>query len=392
MNQISISSLKKEAKILRKNNDAIKNHNDSLNAIAKKYNFPNWQDLLDGSYINIEKSHTLNLGKSELEIEQIPYDIGFLADKLSNVKEEIKKEYRKFIRLKNRDSEYVTQRIKILVFNFLDYNGDNNMERKKVESLIDYVCGTYFLYTEKLGQQYDLINIFDFAFFTKQNPFYQMPLSQQYELPIVIQNYFNLMDIPLDFFYGYHYDNKGHSYDHELIKAHLYPIMKTFQIFKEISEINESYSNLDFAISKWCETYGNLTRLSIFGRDFSFVLYNYIFEIELYEDKNNIFMHDRINEILKTSDIHRIKIIPSFPKNKCDFEPKRFWELAEAGISQNVTLSQFEAFVPHALKWELDEETANKIYVKKQYWNKDLSWLDKYEQTSLYYLTKKQGS
>ena len=51
MNYTTITQLKKEAKKLRKNNNNIKNHSDSLNIIAEEHNFNNWDDLLNHSVI-----------------------------------------------------------------------------------------------------------------------------------------------------------------------------------------------------------------------------------------------------------------------------------------------------------------------------------------------------
>lgn len=47
MSAISVQSLKKEAKIARKNNNDLKNHAASLNFIANKYNFSSWEQMLD---------------------------------------------------------------------------------------------------------------------------------------------------------------------------------------------------------------------------------------------------------------------------------------------------------------------------------------------------------
>jgi hypothetical protein len=57
MQYITISDLKNQAKKLRKNNSSIKNHADSLDIIAKKYNYDSWTELLNSSLIKIENSN-----------------------------------------------------------------------------------------------------------------------------------------------------------------------------------------------------------------------------------------------------------------------------------------------------------------------------------------------
>ena len=48
---IKISSLKREAKYIRKNNLKLKNQSDSLNYVANKHSYDNWQSLLNDSFI-----------------------------------------------------------------------------------------------------------------------------------------------------------------------------------------------------------------------------------------------------------------------------------------------------------------------------------------------------
>ncbi len=51
MNYTTITQLKKEAKKIRKNNNNIKNHSESLNLIAEEHNFNSWDDLLNHSVL-----------------------------------------------------------------------------------------------------------------------------------------------------------------------------------------------------------------------------------------------------------------------------------------------------------------------------------------------------
>lgn len=54
MQYIKISELKKIAKKERKNNLSLKNHSESLNFIAQKYNFSTWEKLLNHSVLLIK--------------------------------------------------------------------------------------------------------------------------------------------------------------------------------------------------------------------------------------------------------------------------------------------------------------------------------------------------
>lgn len=59
MNYTTITQLKKEAKKIRKNNNNIKNHSESLNLIAEEHNFNSWDDLLNHSVL-LHKKKTNN--------------------------------------------------------------------------------------------------------------------------------------------------------------------------------------------------------------------------------------------------------------------------------------------------------------------------------------------
>lgn len=54
MNYVTIADLKKMAKKERKNNNNIKNHAESLNIIAEKYNYKSWTELLDSTMIALD--------------------------------------------------------------------------------------------------------------------------------------------------------------------------------------------------------------------------------------------------------------------------------------------------------------------------------------------------
>lgn len=68
---ISIKNLKKEAKYLRKNNNTIKNHADSLDLIAVKYGHKNWQDLLTHSYLLYKIPENKPIEKSLVDIDEL---------------------------------------------------------------------------------------------------------------------------------------------------------------------------------------------------------------------------------------------------------------------------------------------------------------------------------
>lgn len=54
MKHIGIAELKKQAKLLRKNNNTIKNHSESLDFIANQYDFKRWDDLINHSSLILE--------------------------------------------------------------------------------------------------------------------------------------------------------------------------------------------------------------------------------------------------------------------------------------------------------------------------------------------------
>jgi hypothetical protein len=80
MKYIKISDLKKEAKQERKNNKDIKNHSESLNLIANKYNKDKWEDLLDSSVLIIKKDNNHLIDVFEKIIEHSIIEIEDIQD------------------------------------------------------------------------------------------------------------------------------------------------------------------------------------------------------------------------------------------------------------------------------------------------------------------------
>ena len=66
----TVAYLKKEAKKLRKNNPAFKNHADSLNAKAKELGYENHQELLDNAFV-LPKKDVERLKEREKLIKEI---------------------------------------------------------------------------------------------------------------------------------------------------------------------------------------------------------------------------------------------------------------------------------------------------------------------------------
>tara|TARA_Y100001960_G_C14771297_1_gene880221 strand:- start:2352 stop:3236 length:885 start_codon:yes stop_codon:yes gene_type:complete len=96
MEYIKISELKKEAKKLRKENQEIKNHSDSLQKIAKKYGKEKWEDLLDSSVFLLSrkeskpKNHILECNHLTRLIKTFEEDLNYKKEILnSNNKEAI---------------------------------------------------------------------------------------------------------------------------------------------------------------------------------------------------------------------------------------------------------------------------------------------------------------
>ena len=92
MSNIKISSLKKQAKLKRKNNNNIKNQSDSLNVIAREKGYKNWQELLNSAEIriktNIQNYHFLS--KEELD--------SLSLEDLEKHHDKINKQYQKSIK------------------------------------------------------------------------------------------------------------------------------------------------------------------------------------------------------------------------------------------------------------------------------------------------------
>jgi len=166
---ISIIDLKKQAKILRKNNKNIKNHSESLQLIANSYGYESWESLLDSSYM-IQKKEKLTYCSGQKE--QVDWKINNLLPylfKLKNMINTLHDEY-EFL---NSSNGFNT------LFNFFQINvlsthSPASPIYQKLKLLIEFMV-TAFIESNIKNKEFK--NILDYALFRKENPYYKEILS-----------------------------------------------------------------------------------------------------------------------------------------------------------------------------------------------------------------------
>jgi len=144
MQYINISELKKLAKKERKNNPSIKNHSDSLDVIAKRYDYDSWTQLLDSSRIVIGKD---NISEESLNSEKLLFKgpDGKIYTYCKNGKEYI---YDNDSNLLLIESDYNEERI--LIDAIQQYNDEiRNFKRllkhDENEELYSYISDGFFM-------------------------------------------------------------------------------------------------------------------------------------------------------------------------------------------------------------------------------------------------------
>lgn len=327
MTQISVCALKKQAKLLRKNNKNLKNHNQSLNQLSNQYGYDNWQALIDSCYLKTNQENQMenvnNVSNSANEllfpkvrttnsnkvktIEQLPIEISKMLEPLNDSFNDLRKEYLRFQKLKDRKDEHISAYIHDIVFD--DYSGDNNLEKKKVSALIDYIVGSYFINRKNSIHKINLEQLFNieqgFAFEARTNTFcnYSLTINMNEYLDILSPYKDSTMSLKRLFC-----ESNDALDTHKSLFMHLKRAIKIFGIFHEIKEL-ASNKHINNAIFEWLSDYNNTARLSAFRKEkldnpISF----YIKEVENYDSKYNKFMHEENISMLRNGNIKVIKL------------------------------------------------------------------------------------
>lgn len=140
MTTISISELKKHAKLLRKNNKKIKNHSESLDLIASDYNFKKWDDLINNSSLIFHKkgvNNTRTILNSLLASETAPIISDIIIVYLSARNKTVASNDMWFL----RTSSFIKSLINILVIlrdkNEIPLNIDNIIKFMQLEKIYE---------------------------------------------------------------------------------------------------------------------------------------------------------------------------------------------------------------------------------------------------------------
>lgn len=321
MTQISVTALKKQAKLLRKNNQNLKNHNQSLNLLSNQYGYDNWQDLIDSCYLHTAKENqpdndNIVVNTAEINIpsfstvntiEQLPIEISDMLEPLNESFIDLKNEYLKFQKLKNREDGHVSAYIHDIVFD--DYSGDNNLERKKVSALIEHIVGAYFIDNKKskhIRVGHSLETLFEKHLEYDYNPRNDNFLAN--ELTVNVDDYLNILGDGIFTKIQLHQIVSENPLMHRTLLMHLKRAIKIFKIFEEIKYLTIN-RNINDAIFDWLSNYNNTARLAIMAKKaLSHPITLYINKIEEYDLKNNNLMHDSNISILRKNNVKIISL------------------------------------------------------------------------------------
>lgn len=279
MKQISISFLKKEAKLLRKHNLNIKNHNDSLNEISKKYGFDKWQDLIDNCHLNFESNSTKETTNPIQHIESsvnetIDTDIKRGSLILKRLIQDIKKKYLYLLKVEDSNPWLILSYLKSLV------RADTQMDKEKEQKIFPLIEYLLICYCSIKGlRNIHLEDIFELSRPESEYFMYQSFFSINFDNTFLFENlniepsdYFNNIDpgfksnnLGTHSFHGVPISESGfkkHYQNYMSIKR----IAKYFKIFQEIRSLTKN-QNIDEAVSEWLCDYNNVNRYIHFGID-----------------------------------------------------------------------------------------------------------------------------
>lgn len=258
---ISISDLKKQAKIARKQNNNLSNHSQSLKAIAQSYNYDSWENLLDSAYLIVEKKQMLPEKGSR---EQIDWQNDRLLNDLFVVIRELNTIHAKYEFL-NQKAGYNS------IFNFFQEELLNKYEKhsqqyQKLKLLIELMVSLYTTHKSKFSH-ISFKDILSYADFRKSNPLYQTPLPEDVSnklkkymilnnvtvLGLSLENPLQIVDI------NYVEDSKQHN---EII-LDLESMREKIEIMAEVyTKIEQSKSN-NMILIDWLSDYESFIRLSL---------------------------------------------------------------------------------------------------------------------------------
>lgn len=193
--QIAVKFLKNEAKLLRKNNNSIKNHAESLKEIASKYGYDTWEKLLDNCH--------LTLPVEPIEENTLFGAISLMHPELSSYFKHLSTTIHTYLLqydYLNTKSKYNT------IFNYFETfilsRYDNlSQEYSRIYKLIDFMVTGFIEFREK--HPINFHDILKFSNINKSNPFVIKNLIMSDTLVEKLKRYIDVLKIQTPQYYIY---------------------------------------------------------------------------------------------------------------------------------------------------------------------------------------------
>lgn len=256
---ISISDLKKQAKIDRKQNNNLSNHSESLKALAQQYNFSSWEKLLDASYL------VINNKPKSFKKEQIHWHNHNMLEKLNKIASKMNTIHDEYSFLNNH-AEYNA------LFNFFQINllhvyNISTPIYQKMKLVIDFMINAFIEY-RKDHKYIEFKDILSFAIFGSANPLYEKDFSKK--LSDKLKKYMNLNNLhvggltyaaQLKIFNMHEIEEIAHHNEVLLILDSLH---EKINIMATIHDVIEKKKKNNSSLTDWLSVYENFITLSLY--------------------------------------------------------------------------------------------------------------------------------
>lgn len=261
---ISISDLKKQAKILRKKNNTIRNHSQSLKALANQYNYDSWENLLDDSYIMVNKKN------QTFKKEQIHWHNNELLVSLSSITSIMVSMHNEYEYL-NSQSGYNA------LFNFFQTNllvhyNAYSPEIKKMKLLIDFMI-TAYLECKKTNTSLEFKEILNFAYFDLRNYYFNSKLSPTLSLKLKTYTDFSKIYMREQIINDIDRMENGHL--HLDILLEITSISEKIEIMSMVYEIIRRNTSSNQLMNNWLTDYENFIKLSHYDNHIAKHIHDY---------------------------------------------------------------------------------------------------------------------
>lgn len=295
---ISISDLKKQAKIARKQNNNLSNHSQSLKAIAQSYNYDSWENLLDSAYLMVEKKQII---QEEGSREQVSAYGNYFLKKILVLVDKLKSVHEEYDFLNNHAG--YNSLINFFKEELLNKYDKYSQQYQKLKLLIDLMVSLYMTDKSK-NKNVNFKDIFNYADFGNKNPLLQKPLPEDISNKLKKYMIFNniyvsglSLEQPLQIFHiSYVEDSKQHyetMLDLEIIREKI-------EMMAEIHTKIEQIKSNNAILTDWLSDHENFIRLSLHNNSIAETINDYQDEMKkITQKKFNPEKHKEILNCLK---------------------------------------------------------------------------------------------